>query len=577
MSTTYDPNEAFAEDGQQNDIESSHDPDKTQVSVTKDDSEEMSATFDVSDQENTQTSVTKEDSEEMSETFDVSDMDTSTLVNTQRKEETENTTSTGDEEKTETADPSGDNDDSCEEDNNEEEQKDEYIVEGKGEEGIEDGTKDSNEVGNDNDNKDDKSAEGDDEKVISDVTKVSPHETTADVNTTTNENANNSDDIIPSENTHPEAESVSITISNIEMGQSEVINKCAATEIVQLSAMDSTDMTNTQNTEDGTKPAIKHRLGMRGPAFTKRTVQVKMQDISIDSDKGSPKAVTKQMKGGQKSVMRKLMCMKCLEMFFMMEGYQRHLFKDHKVRCFDNYLPQVIEKIVMRYSEETYETNYRVMHTKDSDKGGQLVTNSDKTSPETNIAEEANAKNAVEENVNVNTEFVDEPNTNENDESSENRDISSDGKLRKPTRRRKCKVKKSQLTSRKKKTVSGKGKEEESEAYKKLRLALQNVYSINREEPTVKCISCETYLYSEDGMRTHFQHAHTNLNDKDVGDKNEPQTDAKLNDELAVETQNDLSQDNERETIPTAEHTEQSELPDIVPSTQTITHGRKRT
>ena len=39
-------------------------------------------------------------------------------------------------------------------------------------------------------------------------------------------------------------------------------------------------------------------------------------------------------------------------------------------------------------------------------------------------------------------------------------------------------------------------------------------------------------------MRTHFQHAHTNLNDKDVGDKNEPQTDAKLNDELAVEMQN---------------------------------------
>ena len=42
---------------------------------------------------------------------------------------------------------------------------------------------------------------------------------------------------------------------------------------------------------------------------------------------------------------------------------------------------------------------------------------------------------------------------------------------------------------------------------------------------------------------------------------------------MAVETQNDLSQDNERETIPTAEHTEQSELPDIVPSTQTITHA----
>ena len=63
LSTTYDPNEAVAEDGQRNDTESSHDLDKTQVSVTKDDSEEMSATFDVGDQEKTQTVVMRNESD----------------------------------------------------------------------------------------------------------------------------------------------------------------------------------------------------------------------------------------------------------------------------------------------------------------------------------------------------------------------------------------------------------------------------------------------------------------------------------------------------------------------------------
>ena len=123
---------------------------------------------------------------------------------------------------------------------------------------------------------------------------------------------------------------------------------------------------------------------------------------------------------------------------------------------------------MIRYSEETYETNYRVVHTEVSDKGGKPVTNSEKTFPETDIAEEANANDAVEENMNMNTEFVDNPNTKENDESSEYKDISSDAKLRKTTSRRKRKGKKSRYSSRKKKTVIGKGNEEESEAYKKL-------------------------------------------------------------------------------------------------------------
>ena len=79
------------------------------------------------------------------------------------------------------------------------------------------------------------------------------------------------------------------------------------------------------------------------------------------------------------------------------------------------------------------------------------------------------------------------------------------GKFKKPRRARKRKGKKSHLTSRKKTTVTDKGKEEESESYRRLRLAMQKMYEFNKEEPTVKCIGCENYFYSEDGMRNTFQ------------------------------------------------------------------------
>ena len=75
------------------------------------------------------------------------------------------------------------------------------------------------------------------------------------------------------------------------------------------------------------------------------------------------------------------------------------------------------------------------------------------------------ASNAVEENVNVNTESGQHANTDKNEENMENRD----GKLRKHMTRRRCKGKKSQLTSRKKKAVSSKQEKVESEAYRKLR------------------------------------------------------------------------------------------------------------
>ena len=502
----------------------------------------------------------------MSGTFDVGGTNSSTLVNNQSKDEQDMTTTTGEEDKTETADPSVENYDSGDEEDNEDDNEDDDNNENgcnrEEEEGIEDSMNQIEEGDEEieNEEKDEKSAESEDDKLISDGNNKKHEENKADVNTGNNDNANNSDDIIPSENTQPEGNNSSITASKMEMSQSETTQKNGDTEMGQSSAIQSMDIGQTQKTEEGKKPAMKRRLGMGGLVFMKRTLQVSMQDISIDSDK-SPKAQDKKkMKGGKKSVMRKLMCTKCPEMFFTQEGYQRHLFKDHKVRCFDKHPPQVIEKIVTRCSQETYETNYRVVNTKNSDKGGEAVTNTETTSQHIDMLEEENAKETLEEDVNVNTKSGEQSKINENDENIENIFVSSEGPSKKNRKGKKRKGKKSHLTSRKKKTVSDKGNEEESEAYKRLRKAMQNMYTFNKEEPTVKCIGCEIYFYSEDGMRTHFQHAHTNMKGIGVSAINDFETDATLND---------------ASTHTNAPDTAESELPDIVPPTQTVTHGRK--
>ena len=260
-------------------------------------------------------------------------------------------------------------------------------------------------------------------------------------------------------------------------------------------------------------------------------------------------------------MMRKLMCTKCPEMFFMQEGYQRHLFKDHKVRCFDKHPPQVIEKIVTRCSQETYETNYRVVNTKTSDKGGEAVTNTNTTFQHIDMLEEENAKETLEEDVNVNTKSGEQSKISKNDKNIENIFVSSEGPSKKNRKGKNHRGKKLHLTRRKKKTVSDQGDEEESESFKRLRKAMQDMYAFNKEEPTVKCIGCEIYFYSEDGMRTHFQHAHTNLKGIGVSVINDFETDATLNDSS---------------TRTNAPDTAESELPDIVPPTQTVRHGQKR-
>ena len=560
----------------------------------------------------------------MSGNFDIDGTESSTLVNTQSTDEQDTTKTTGEEDKTDTADPSGDNyysadeednEDTDEEDNDDDyegDNNDENSVEGEAEEGIQDSTKqndqpdeyikkdqkdknisevaddkvvsdgtknnpeedqaDVNTVHNENaDNFDniiptentqpEEDSASKDEKVPSDGTNNNPEEDQADVNTVRNENPDNSDDIIPTKNTQPEEDCASITLSQIRMAESETAKEKTDTESLQSTAIDSTDITDTQINDDGNKTTMKWRLEMGGPALMKRRLQVKMQDISTDSDKGLKSPDTKEMKGGNKSVMRKLMCMKCPEMFFMMEGYQRHLFKDHKVRCFQKHLPQVIEKIVTRYSQETYKTSYRLVKSKDSDNADKPVKNTGKRSQKTDMAAEENAKRSVEEDDNVQTKPAEETKSDENDENTENTDVSMKGKSKKPRRGRKCKGKKSHMTSRKKKTLTDKGNEEESESYRKLRLAMQKMYEFNKEEPTEKCIGCENYFYSEEGMQTHFQHVHTNMNDIGISVNKEPGISAPLM---------DVS------TVANVEVTEGSELPNIIEPTQTATRGRKR-
>ena len=96
-----------------------------------------------------------------------------------------------------------------------------------------------------------------DEKGINDGSKDSPEEDIPDLNTATNQHPDNSDDIIPSNNTQPEAESPNLAVSNSEMAQTAPTKTCASSEIVQSTAIESTDMTNTQNSEDGNKPPMK--------------------------------------------------------------------------------------------------------------------------------------------------------------------------------------------------------------------------------------------------------------------------------------------------------------------------------
>ena len=105
----------------------------------------------------------------------------------------------------------------------------------------------------------------------------------------------------------------------------------------------------------------------------------------------------------------------------------------------------------MRCSQETYETNYRVVNTKNSDKGAKAVTNTDTTLQHIDMLEQENVKETLEDDVNVKTKSGEQSKINENDE---NIFVSSKGPSKKNRKGKKHRGKKSHLTSRKSKTVS---------------------------------------------------------------------------------------------------------------------------
>ena len=72
-----------------------------------------------------------------------------------------------------------------------------------------------------------------------------------------------------------------------------------------------------------------------------------------------------------------------------------------------------------------------MVNTKNSDKGGEAVTNTNTTSQHIDMLEEENAKETLEEDVNVNTKSVEQSKINENDENIENIFVSSEGPSKK--------------------------------------------------------------------------------------------------------------------------------------------------
>ena len=70
----------------------------------------------------------------------------------------------------------------------------------------------------------------------------------------------------------------------------------------------------------------RRRLGMSGPAFSKKKVNVSLMDISQELKLGESDEILQVRGNARQDTILKYGCQKCPEMFFTMEGYHRHLF-----------------------------------------------------------------------------------------------------------------------------------------------------------------------------------------------------------------------------------------------------------
>ena len=115
--------------------------------------------------------------------------------------------------------------------------------------------------------------------------------------------------------------------------------------------------------EDEKKP-MKRRLGISGPAFSKKKLNVCLTNISDELHLKEYDDTIQICGTAKKDKILKYACQKCPEMFFTVEGYHKHLFQLHKIWNIKAHPPTVYVKTVTvlnpitKKKEETFETKF---------------------------------------------------------------------------------------------------------------------------------------------------------------------------------------------------------------------------
>ena len=115
---------------------------------------------------------------------------------------------------------------------------------------------------------------------------------------------------------------------------------------------------NNSDKDEHTPKPKKRRLGRTGPAFTKSTLSVNVSDVSRELNIPKEQNVVETCIFEGKQVVQKYMCKKCPEMFFIKNGYERHLMRNHKIWNVGQYEPEIIEKTIQIFGQDGYETSY---------------------------------------------------------------------------------------------------------------------------------------------------------------------------------------------------------------------------
>ena len=109
------------------------------------------------------------------------------------------------------------------------------------------------------------------------------------------------------------------------------------------------------------------RVGMSGPAFTKKLLNVSLADISEELHLRESDEILQVRDTPKKDVILKFACQKCPEMFFRIEGYDQHLFDLHKIRKLEAHPPAIYQKTLSclnlktNKKEDTYKTTFTKM------------------------------------------------------------------------------------------------------------------------------------------------------------------------------------------------------------------------